>query len=545
MLSKCGGVLAMFRRMGVVAVLLLLSAHSLAQLQSERFDIDRFNVDGNTLLHPDEIEVVLAPFTGKQRQYRDVQGAIEALGQRYRKEGFSVVWVLAPEQDIDQGVVTLQVIEARIGEVTISGNRFFSDANVRSSLPSLKEDVSPRIGDLSANVQLVNGNPAKQVDVVLRPSEAPAVVDATIEVIDVQPRKFFLTLDNTGNKQTGDYRLGVGVQHANLYDRDHIGTLSYVTSPESPGQVGLFSGSYRLPLYSWGDSIDFIAAYSDVSIGTTATVAGPLTFTGQGTVYSVRYNQLLKRQGEYSHRIVYGIDYRAFKNECALGDFGEAGCGPTAVDVTTTPISVAYSGNLASLGTVSDFYIAVSRNIPWAGQGQSSNFNAARPSPSGGDGASADYAALRFGASTVRAFENNWQVQARVNAQLSSNALIFGEQFGITGATAVRGFRERELVRDIGLVANLELYSPNLAGRLIPGEGNAKGLLFYDFAVAADQPLDGEDERRITVGSIGAGFRWNLYRNLNVRFDLARVVNEGGSRQSGDLHGHISVFVGF
>lgn len=543
--QKCGGTLVTVRHMLVAAALLLVSALSLAQSQTVRFDIDRFDIEGNTLLHPDEIEAVVVPFTGKQRTYRDVQGAIDALGARYRSEGYSVVWVIAPEQDLEDGVVTLQVIEARTGKVTIAGNQFFSDANIRSSLPSLQEGVSPKIRDLSANVQLTNENPAKQVDVVLRPGEDPAVVDATVDVIDVRPLKFFLTFDNTGNPQTGDYRLGVGVQHANLFNRDHIGTLSYVTSPENPSQVSLYSGSYRLPLYSRGDSIDFIAAYSDVSIGTTPTVAGPLTFTGQGTVFSVRYNQLLQRRGEYSHQIVYGIDYRAFNNECALGDFGEAGCGPSAVDVTTTPISVAYSGNLAKPGRIFDFYMALSRNLPWADKGGESDFNAARPSPTGRDGAPSDYTILRFGASTVRAFENNWQVRAAVNAQYSPDALISGEQFGITGATSVRGFLEREIVRDTGYVANFELYSPNLAGRLIPGEGNLRGLLFFDFAGAADEPLDGEAERSLTVGSLGAGFRWNIHRNFNLRFDLARVVNGGGSQRSGDLHGHFSLFVGF
>lgn len=535
----------MVRHIPVATALLLVSAFSFAQSQIERFDINRFNIEGNTLLQFDEVTAVLRPFTGKQRTYRDVQGAIEALRLRYRSEGFNVVWVVAPEQDLEDGVVTLRVIEARIGQITISGNRFFTDANIRSSLPSLKEDVSPKITDLSANVQLINQNSAKQVDVVLSPNKDPALIDATVDVIDVQPLKFFLSVDNTGNPQSGDYRLGVGVQHANLFNRDHVGTLNYVTSPEEPGDVSVYSGSYRLPLYSWGDSIDFIAAYSDVSIGTTATVAGPLTFTGEGTVYSVRYNQLLRRRGEYSHRIVYGIDYRAFKNECALGDFGEAGCGPSAVDVTTSPISVAYSGNWARPGRISDFYIALSRNIPWADKGEASDFNDARPSPTGRDGAPSDYAILRFGASTVLASESNWQVRAAVNAQYSPDALIPGEQFGITGATSVRGFLEREIVRDIGYVANFELYSPNLAGRLIPGEGNLRGLVFYDLAEAADKPLDGEAERRLTVGSFGAGFRWNIHRNFNLRLDMARVVDGGGSQQSGDLHGHFSIFFGF
>jgi len=533
------------RCIGLALALLLISTLSFAQTKTVRFDIDRFDIEGNTLLKPDEIEAALQPFIGKQREYGDVKRAIEALRQRYRTAGFSVVWVVAPEQDLDRGVVTLRVIEARIGKVTIEGNRFFDDANIRASLPALKENSPPRPRDISANSQLANENPAKQVDVVLRPSENAAVVDAGVDVIDVRPLKAFLTLDNTGNPQTGDFRLGVGVQHANLFNRDHVVTLNYVTSPGKENQVSLYSGSYRLPLYSQGDSMDFIVARSDVSAGTTQTVAGPLTFSGKGDVYGLRYNQLLERRGEYSQRIVYGLDYRAYKNDCALGDFGAAGCGPAAVDVTVRPISVAYSGNWAKPGRISDFYVALSHNVPGAANGQASDFNAARPSPNGGDGASSRYTILRFGASMVNAFENNWQVRGAFNAQYTSNALVPGEQFGITGATAVRGFLEREIARDTGYFANLELYSPNLAGKLVPSEGNLRGLLFYDIASAANNPLAGEARQQISIASIGAGFRWNMQRNFNMRFDLARVMDGGGSKKAGDVRGDISVYFGF
>ena len=529
----------------MLLVLLLTSALSYAQTQSERFAIDRFNIEGNTLLKPDEIEAVLKPFIGKQREYGDVQRAIEALRQRYRTAGFSVVWVVAPEQDLDRGIVTLQVIEARIDKVTIKGNHFFDDANIRASLPALREEVSPRAGDISANTQLANENPAKQVDVVLRPSEKLGMVDATVDVIDVRPLKVFLTLDNTGNPQTGDFRLGIGVQHANLFNRDDVGTFNYVTSPGKENQVSLYSGSYRLPLYLRGDSMDFIFAYSDVSAGTTQTVAGPLTFSGKGAVYGLRYNQLLERRGEYSQRIVYGFDDRAYKNNCALGNFGAAGCGPSAADITVRPISLTYSGNWAKPGRVSDLYVALSHNIPGGANGQESDFNAARPSPNGGNGAPSRYAILRLGASMVNAFENNWQLRAAVNAQYTPDALVSGEQFGIAGATAVRGFLEREITRDTGYIANFELYTPNLAGKLVPGEGNLRALLFYDIANAVNNPLDGESRQQVMISSIGTGFRWNIQRSFNMRFDLARVIDGGGIKKAGDLSGHLSGYFGF
>jgi len=210
-----------------------------------------------------------------------------------------------------------------------------------------------------------------------------------------------------------------------------------------------------------------------------------------------------------------------------------------------TPISLTYSGNWSKPGRISDFYVAMSQNIPGAVNGQESDFNASRPSPTGGAGAPSHYSILRYGASMVNAFESNWQVRAAFNAQYTADALVSGEQFGIAGATAVRGFLEREVVRDTGYFANLELYSPNLGGVLSPGESNVRGLLFYDFASAANNPLAGEVSGQTSIASVGAGIRWNIQRNFNMRFDWARVVDGGVTEKSGAVRGHISVYLGF
>lgn len=93
--------------------------------------------------------------------------------------------------------------------------------------------------------------------------------------------------------------------------------------------------------------------------------------------------------------------------------------------------------------------------------------------------------------------------------------------------------------------SDLELYSPNLAGKLVPGEGSLRGLLFYDVARAANNPLAGEARQAVSISSIGAGVRWSIQRNFNMRLDLARVINGGGGRKAGDLRGHFSIYFGF
>jgi hemolysin activation/secretion protein len=504
--------------------------------------IDRFIVKGNTLLDAGLIERLLAPYQGDTKSYSDIQHALESLEGAYRSAGYSAVHVVTPEQEITEGLVTLQVIESMIGKVTLNGNEHYDKANIRNALPALSEGFTPSARALSENIRLANENPTRQIDVVLALGEEENTIDARVNVQDSSPRKVFLTLDNTGNQGTGMYRAGVGLQHNNLFNRDHAATFNYVTSPNHVNDVTQLSASYRLPLYSVGDSIDLIAAYSDTNAGTTSTVAGPLSFSGKGRVYSARYNHYLPRRGEYTSKVIAGIDHRAYINECSLGVFGAAGCGSAAFDVTVHPASLAYNGTLTRPTYIADFTTTLLRNIAGGPQGRAFDFNAVRPSPAGGEGAEANYAILRLNGSLAGVLPQDWQYRLAGSAQYTHDALVSGESFGVVGANAVRGFLEREMYSsDKGYVLNAELYSPELAQDLKMTNGSFRLLGFVDHGNGWNTPLAGDTIARNKAASVGAGFRFSYGKNLAARLDYARVTEASGTSKTGDRRGHISV----
>ena len=533
------------RGLAVIGCFWLVAGVALAQTETERFDIQRFEIDGNTLLGAEEIRALVAPFTGPRREYGDVQRALDALEARYRELGYSAVQVSVPEQVLERGIVTLKVIESRIGKVYVNDAQFFDAPNIRASLPAVKEGISPNAVAISQNVALANENPARQLDVVLRVGEEENLVDVDVNVKDSKPMKVFATLDNTGNKQTGNARLGLGVQHANLFNRDHSGTFNYSTAPEKASQVRIFSVSYRVPLYSLGHAVDVIVAKSSVDAGATQTVAGPLTFAGKGNVYGLRYNQLLPRRGEFTHRLVYGFDYKAFDNTCSLGEFGPAGCGNAGADITSRPVSVNYSGGWQAPTRQTDFTLSLARNLPGGKNGKQADFDAAQPSPAGGEAAPAEFLVLKLGGSMATTVFEDWQIRGALSAQWSRTRLIAGEQFGIVGSTAVRGFMEREVARDTGYYANVELYTPNLSETVGLSTGTLRGLFYYDFGSARNNPLEGEDTQKASVGSLGAGLRFNIEKDLAVKFDVARVMDAGGGQVRGKYRGHLQVFLSF
>ena len=81
------------------ALLLAIPAPVLAQQPTAgvpRVVIERFEVQGNTLLAAPEIEQALAPFRGADKAFTDLQQAADALEESYRARGYSAVQVLLP-----------------------------------------------------------------------------------------------------------------------------------------------------------------------------------------------------------------------------------------------------------------------------------------------------------------------------------------------------------------------------------------------------------------------------------------------------------------
>jgi hemolysin activation/secretion protein len=489
-----------------------------------RFEIARFEVKGNTLLPPAQVEALLAPFSGKQRDFGDVQRALEALEAAYRDRGYNVVTVELPEQELNGGVVQLRVVETRIGRVSVKNNQYFDEANIRRSLPALQAGQTPNLKAVSANLRQGNENPAKQVTMKLQSGEKDNEVDAVLDVKDESPWKLMANADNTGTEATGKTHVGVILQNANLFGRDHLASLQYTTSAEEPSRVKVYGAGYHIPLYASGDSLDFYASYSNVDSGTITAGAFNLAVSGKGAVYGARYNQALAKRGELESKLSYGLDVKAFKNSVQL-EGTELGN-----DVTVHPLSISYQASLPIKQGEVGGQVTLLRNISGGSNGGQDAFTLARTN------AKADYTILRFGGSITRALSNEWQLRAIVNGQYTSDALIPGEQFGAGGATSVRGFIEREIANDSGLGINLEAYTPNLCSR---AGWNCRLLGFYDSAYVHRNKALPSELVSTTIASAGVGARFVLSTYVNLQLDYGHVTKAGATTRANANRLHV------
>lgn len=511
---------------------------------SPRFEIRRFIFDGATLVPRDRLEAHTRPFTGAQRVFSDVQRALAAVERAYAEAGWSAVQVLLPEQELARGEIHFQVIEARIGRVLVEGNKFFDEANIRASLPSLAPGKAPNINEISRHLRVANENPGKQTQLLLRPGQEERAVDALLRVVDEKPVKYSVTVDNSGTPLTGRLRVGVGLQNANLSGIDDVLSLQYVTAPYSdhldesgrPDRYSLIPSrkvtilglGYRVPLYERGDSLEFSAGHSNVNSG---VVGGLFSVTGAGTIFGARYNANLDKIGDYEHRLSFSFDWRTYDNKGVRVVGSDEQLIP---DVTVHPVGITYSALYRRQDSETGFSVGVVRNIAGGNDGGAEDFCKLRNNGLG-DCAAARYEIWKWSFNHNQALGGDFQLRLALNAQRTNDMLVPGEQFGIGGADSVRGFLEREVSDDSGIRTSGEVYTPDFGGKTGIPAARMRALLFFDWGrVDRNRPAPGEILSQ-SIASWGLGLRVSQGTSMAFRIDYA-IVLDANAPQSTNAH---------
>jgi hemolysin activation/secretion protein len=496
-----------------------LAALSSSAQDNPTFPIRGYQIEGNSLLPQAQMSLTVMPFTGAKSSFETIQLALEALEKAYLAAGFGSVKIEVPEQDLQDGVVKLQVVEARLASIVVQGQKNHSEANVLRTLPALRIGEVVNLNTLQRNLDLANESAAKHTSVTFRQSEATAKTDALVRVNEDEPIRVVATIDNTGNESTGKYRTGVSVVHSNVFDRDHVLSMQVLTSPSHVDKVAIVGLGYHVPLYGLGDSLDFTLGYSNVDSGKTDL----FSVSGGGLIAGVRYNQNLTALGDWQHKVSYALDQRSYGNSVVpLG--GGASLVP---DLLVRPLSITYSGNQRSAKRELSASATYTYNLESSGNGSTAAFN----QPGGRAGANASFSTLKLSASWVERMSLDWTVRSALSTQYTNDLLISAEQFGAGGADSVRGLNEREVAADNGVRMGVELWGPDmvagLAGKL-GGADKLKGLrispvAFADAAWVRFNVAPGSIAGQ-AVSSVGLGLRGNFERSATFKIDWGYVV---------------------
>lgn len=542
-LGRRGGGMAWLLAAGLAAALptaaLAQPTPPAAANPEARVAVRAFKVDGNTLLDAALLQSTLQAWLG-ERSLADLRQAAQAVQGLYTRAGFGAVVAYLPPQPVADGTLTITVVEGKVGRVSVQGVQRLSAARLRAALPSLVEGRTPRLRRIDAELQMANENPSRTVGVLLGPGGAPGEVEATVKVSEHALHHFSLGLDNSGNQRTGDYRLSLAWQHADLSGHDDVLNLQWQTSPTQASAVSVISAGYRLPLVRQLAALELFAAHSDVDGGsqTLPGSGGDLRFSGKGRIAGARGVWYLPRRGEYDQRLTTGLEYRAYLNDCGVNGLPNGACGSAGQSVSVQPLTLEYTAQTGG-SSPAMFSVGLARNLALGGQhSAAADFEAARP------GAARHYTVLRLQGQMARPVLEDWQLAGRMAAQYSADGLVPGEQFGLGGAGSVRGYQERELSADRGLALTLELVSP---GQAWAGPAvDLRGLLFVDAgqlsnnAGLACRTL--QTRCSLAAWGLGARLGWGA---LQLRLAVAQARRDASTTQSGDWRAHVALNASF
>jgi len=506
----------------LVAVLLTYTA---TVAETVKFNITGFTVTGENPLSVKSTQKVLAPFTGEHEGIERLQSAGAALEQAIRDKGYNFSRVVLPQQSLSDGTIELRVVTFKIGRITIKGARHSDEANIRASLPGLIEGVTPNTRKLSRSIAIGKKQPSKATRLTFNASESRGEVDARITVKDRKPWQVFSWLNNTGTDETGNTRLGFGLQHSNLFNRDHNAVLTYTLSPEETDKAVQYGLLYQIPFYAVGGTFDFLYSKSDVDTG---TVASFFDVAGKGEVLGGTYNQVFAKRGGYSQEVAISVFDKLFENDVFFQ--GQQ----LGADVRSRPLGLRYGGELEKPGYQIEFFIRGQINLPGGSRNDDLFYGLSRL------GAKSDWSLLRF-ALSGRKYLGDWSAEAQISGQYANQPLIAGEQFGAGGVNSVRGFDEREVSGDRGIRYSFQLLVPPLLDRRL------RPLVFIDGGVTRlEDALPGEIDSE-SILSTGLGLRWSWREWLSLRLDWGYVLQGVDDRRpdgtaDGDNRIHFNLF---
>lgn len=503
--------------------LMLCCGSRIAAGEEPQFAIEAFDIYGSALFEEAKLQSVLAGYLGAGKSATDVEKARDALERLFHESGYPTVFVHIPEQSVDDGTVRLQVIESRIRRVRVTGNRYFTMEKIRGTLPSLQPGKVLYLPAVKRDLWVLNRSRDLKVAPVLIPvHDDPGAIDVELKVKDHLPLHGYLEVNNRCTHNTTDLRLNGMLEYRNLWQRSHGVSAQFQTSPLDTDEVKSFSGSYVLPSpWSADHTLVFYGIWSDSDI----TTGEGLQVVGKGRIFGVLNVMPLTPTGRYGHNLTAGLAYKDFEEQ-----------DPTQLrPMKYLPLSFRYNGSLPDAGGATRFSGGI--NMVFRGLATDRVLREDAFTPK--DSVKGNYLYGTLGVERRQKLPRGFSLFAKLDGQLSSQALISNERFYAGGVDSVRGYKETEISGDDGLHGVVEAKAPHL-GRKIEKLGPvfAEPYAFFDFAwTRLKNPGPGE-EKTTAVQGAGIGAKLGIGKHWQGKLDWAMALAGTADTESGSSRFH-------
>lgn len=488
----------------------------------QQVKVMRFELQGNRLIDSAKLQAALSQYRGRTLGLADLQRAAAAVAEVYAQAGW-LARVYLPPQDITEGVILLQVEEARFGAVRIDKGgtdlRFDSSRAVVMIAAQQASGAPLRLPALDRGLMLLGDQPGVSSAGSLVAGSQPGETDLLIKLADGSLMMGEASVDNAGSRSTGAYRVNAGLSLNGLLGLGDAlaGNLSHTEGSD----YARLAGSAPLGLHGWRGS----ANASTMRYRLVGADFAALDSKGESSTWALDavFAALRTREGNLSVQL--SVERKRFRNQ-ANGSVGS--------DYQSSTASAGLSGNLfdelGGGGANAAGLILSQGKLDLNG---SPNFaaDAAGPKTHGG------FTKLRYSFSRQQMLTSNLSAFATIAGQTAARNLDSSEKFFLGGAQGVRAYPASEAGGARGQIVNLELRAQ------LPAD--LRGVVFYDWGrvtINVDNNFAGAPKiNQATLQGAGLGLNWTGPRALDLKLTVATrigsnpLANPAGLDQDGTL----------
>jgi hemolysin activation/secretion protein len=404
--------------------------------------LKRIRFGGELLLSEIRLQETVAPYLNRPVTGNDIAQLKYALTSQYYREGYVLVKVTTPPQDLSDGIMDVVIIAGRIGQINmdndvlneniansrvgeINSGDVFNEREVETALQDINE-----LTNISASVNLRPGQETGTTDLDLLVRQS-----ATDE--DVQ----IFTIDNYGSKFTGRSVARLSLQKSNMMG---MGESLGITGRKSNDDFWAVQGEalFPLPLHNLQLELDYLR--SDNSIGDIFT---PLGSSGESEVYQAALSSALVNQRQRKWVVRGGIERGKYES------FITGVVGPDTSD-TITKAYAETSFSLRKSRLVSFVSLRANKGIGALGADNQGDPLASRLAPPGDPRAwtieSLLYANARLTDRDYASFV--------LQGQYADAVVLSSDLFTVGGYGSVRGYEPAQSTGDSGASLNADLY---------------------------------------------------------------------------------------
>ncbi|MFA6282109.1 MAG: ShlB/FhaC/HecB family hemolysin secretion/activation protein [Candidatus Omnitrophota bacterium] len=463
-------------------------------------------IDGVTLVPEKDLKKIISQYEGKELYLSEMQKVADLVTDAYRKKGYTTSKAYLPPQTIKDGILTIKVVEGRVGKVEIKGNRYFRTATLEKKI-KLKTNDFFDYYDLQKSLIYINENPDRAAKAILVPGETPGTTDIIVEVKDKLPIHLGFDYDNFGSRYMEKNRWSAVYENNNFLGFDDRLFLKMQMSQKS--LYNLKNVSYIYPV---NDTLQ-VGTYFTHSRLILGKEFRALSAVGKSTIIGVFANKALFSNNTFDIRYNFGFDYKDIKNYLVGAETSR-----DEMRVVKNGLDIDVTDKFGRTIITPELDIGIPHM--WGGLDD-------KDSHTSRVGAGGKFVKGVFNFYRLQPMPFATSLLLKNSAQLSNYNLAAAEQFQIGGAQSVRGYGPGEYAGDKGIYSSAEwslppyLFSKNV---FVPFTKEKlydalRFVCFYDWANARLKNPGVGEEKSQTLRGWGYGVRFNV-KDLSLRFEM-------------------------